>query len=762
MTSRFDYVQAERLQYLALFARSIPQLRSYADRIQSMVERMEMVHPGYGRIPVVYTPRSSPRGRLFADGGIASLPKAFRNWLLPDNTVDIDIKTCAPTILHQLAIKEEIGCPELHLFINDYDKKMQDLNNDKELRNAIFFGYMDKGLPEWAQDLQEELRKIVRVYARKEPALMKLAKHEDESDAKEKKKHVTNIEGRFLSFLYQVHENRYLKELDRVGRKYGFWTLEGSMLMFDGITFVPAGTPFDLDVLITEANRRTNMTLALLQKKLLPIADIDIAVPPKPIIIQHYHKEAAEVLRYLNHGIVKHSGQGVWGRMSDRIWVENITKVQDILIGIAMNTDIRIQTRSGINDFTSKRPQAVETAKAVLINPPLDPNFARDVVYRDHRKLHFENGYWLFTDTAENGVFGRFVPGEFESIERIRRNFPSRIQGDIDFVMEKFVDAIFDNMQPGEKDAFLLAIARAIAGEPDKLIHILVGWRDSGKSAFFMLLERALQKLLARIDAAHFSTAKYSGDPTRSNQWVLNVFRSRITVISEQTNADQKASSMPTLSGEGLKKMQSPKEGVEARDLYTNTSRTVYPMTTAFMLVNDLPSVSPPDALSDHGRVYTLRNRFVTKKKKDANAFNRTYKTKNPCIDQWVDDYAYADALLWILIEAYRPDLTDPTESMVESIQQTLNDDGDELIHKIVEVTANPNDFVEQDYIKALLSDRKTGIRINKFTRILQEMIEKQCKQQGTAVFKPDCRPVVNGAQVRGFKGIKRKFNEMY
>lgn len=785
---RYDLIVREKLQYLAIFANSIPALRNHAKRINRMADKEVD-----GRVLVTYDTKSDPSGRCFANGGLQNIPRAYRNFLLPDEAVDIDIERCAPTILSQIAKKHGFNCRVLNETIADYAVRSKQVGGKLEVLKLLFGGG-GPDLPDWALSLREEMKLLARYiqvhYA--DQWLIAQKKDSEEREAKEKnwkkedRVHNPNIEGIFLSHLFQSKEAAYIADVDKQGRKWGMWG-DCVTYMFDGLLITRRGiSPIDLDLLSFHANATTGLQLKLVEKPITEIVDFDLTKPPTDqFVVRDHHEEAAKIVNFLMRGKAYESMDGRWV-CNDGVWTESVGDCMNAIVNVAQKAKISLLTTDKKGDdhiqpFTCKYSQAEQTAKTALNNLEKHATFARDVVMRDYRRAHFTNGYWQFLEEIdpETGVYGRFVHGDFSCIGRIPYEFPftnaqfgemrKQLVGDamdedgdiegviknavdrINFVSEKILDPIFDNTEEGLGEQFMTGLARAIAGEIDKVLWILVGFRNCGKSMVFQLLYTALGKLYSKIDSAHFVPVK-NQDPGRYSQFVLNIKSSRVCCISESEDGPTGA-----LSGKKLKIFQSLKESATCRSLYVDKERPVYALCTPYMLVNDMPVFVPADAMREHARVITLPNKFVTKDKKEEfkNRMDKTIKIKNPKVEDWVQDRENGKAFLWILLAAYSPNEMEPLQSMTDVIEQATDEGGEDVVEKIVELTNNPDDMVANSEIDAELKRRKCGMRINLFTRTLQVMMDRLGEPKFDVKVKSRKLSTNGKSAVHGLRGIK-------
>jgi hypothetical protein len=779
MNKRYDAVDPGKLQYLAMFSPCFPNTRDFTVRLRKMEARMEIITPSFARVPTEYEFKSNEKGgrRFEKAGGLQCLPKAVRNWLLPtDCAIDIDIQRCASTILYQLG--RQNSPPHVNRFPNtedllaNYPARLQELGNDKEMMNRVFFGAgTGEDFPQWAIGVRHEMRNILApMLSSKYMYLWTLAQTRDTQErlAAEKKWrkadriHHSNIEGSFLSLVYQQLENEYVSRVDKTAQRLGMWD-KHSTLMFDGIlvsrvTVASGGAlqlhlaPPDLDILQADANRATGLDLRLVSKPLEPVAEIDTEKVPERLVIRDHHQEASKVLLTILKDKVFYGEPGYFF-CDNGVWVDSKERTMEYLRRVALQSNIRIETEDGDAPFTSIYKEADQVAKACMAQLPFRPDLSYKIVHADVGKVHFLNGYWQFTTEIQEstGCHGHFVEGRFQCVNRIDRVFPTRDAATMAEVKTRLLDAIFDNSEAGSLDVFMLMLARALAGCRDKWTGILVGLRDSGKSMLMQWVASSIGSLFARLDAAHFYLAKLTGDPSRNNAWALTIRTRRIAVISEA-----KEGKGGIMCGTTIKNAQSGKEGIEVRDFRVNESRPVFPLCTLFLLANDLPQVSPADALCDHSIVITLNNRFWSEARKNASLETRAskrIKIKDPSMEDLASEDRYKNALLWLILEAYKPSEPVPTPGMTEALDMGTVDTEESLIDSLVEITGDSSDFVRQKDLMTQLEQRHSTMSSNKAGRIIDSMME----QQGKKVAKLITRKSDEGGRFYALHGIRLK-----
>lgn len=737
---RYDVMRADRLEYLSVFAKSFASTEVHASTFKDMVRyrEPELIGDNLVRVSTVYRPRRNPTGRLFAEHGLQGVGRHLRSFLFPAGSVDIDIVRCAPTIIHQLAMRNGLSVPHLTSHIVEYDDRLAHFNNDKQLMISILFGAAlpdDMMTPDWFDPLMAEIKTVyynTRLVG-EGPRLHELAVGKG-----------GNIMGTFMAYLYQHYENRYLMAVDDVGQRLGMWNAN-STLMFDGITVQPTVVGVDVEYIQMVANRKTGFNLELIVKPLPAEAEVDISVVPKSIIITECHREAAEVLRYLSRGRVIECHDCVWFCDDSRRWDENTKRAHKFLRRLANNSNMCMRGPKGdISQYTNKVSHADSAANMCMTMLPRDDSFSYNVILRDQHKLHFANGYWDFPR-------GRFVEGLFERVAFIPYEFPEYNEDDVEFVETRFLAPAFDNADSAElRTFFLRSLARALAGDQDKLFFNVLGYRDSSKSVLLKLLTTALgnSDLIKTVDSSNFSAAGVNSDPTRDNAYLIPCQYARVMIISEV-----KTGKAGRLNGKKIKQLQSTKDGISARSLYNDAPRDMYPLVTPFLLSNHTVQTDPPDTLKEHCRIIQLPNRFVSDTIKQQHPWDPKFKKADPQIDRWSTEQRYGAAFLHIILDNYQSTAPDVLPGMMDLVEATIDNCEEEAIMELLDFTGDMTDEVDQRETKDYFKNRDMNMAT--VIRIAQTMLDDVLRRKGRQSFPVHARPRVDGRQIRVLRGVR-------
>lgn len=745
--TRFDIVTSNRLRYLSHFSSATAETKVWGPAFASYCEAsLPTPMNGICKIPIEYELSSDGRYRASTRNynglSIQRMEKKVRSFLVPVNTQDIDVENAAPTVLNQLFKKAGCDTGYLTFFVDNYDDAMTDLrlagfNDDKTkmVKNWMLFGAGEgaDGLPQWVHRIRRELEYGRPAMYEKYPDLYQEAsivdnekreKFEKESRKRDhvgtRRAYTSNLFGIFLAKLYHQHEGKILLALDQAGRDMGIWDQEIAWI-FDGIMVFPS-QPLRDDHLATIQgiiHDKTSLDVKLKLKPLGESLNLDITKFPKPVTLYECtHEKAARIVQMAIEGTYVRDRRSEYV-LRDGMWSRSDDAVKLHLQRVAIDLDIRkivINPKTEeekIVPFTGSNSDLLKTISSLrpLIQDATTDDFAHDVVLGGIGKLAFKDGYYQFSSVKTGDRYGHFIKGgSFNTFCVVGSCFPQRDEDAIEFVFKEIINPMFDNTETGLKELFLTALARALAGCTDKITYILHGPRNSGKSVLFQLLDNALGMYVRTIPSATFTVGDGygSGDSFRQNGFMIDAELARIIKMSELPPSTSRHHKVK-IDGSKIKVFQSMKEGVVARALYMH-QRPYYSVGTGFFLMNDVPEFSPSDSM-DRCHLFELPNEFVSAKEKDEDRFNASKKIANPDIEQWIRMPKYTDAIIHILLDAYRPDPIVPLPSMIECKEDVMTGQGDDQYLSCIEVTMEARDKVSFPDLKIALD--KFGIQDN-------------------------------------------------
>lgn len=746
---RYDVVKSIRLRYLSTFSASFPQTKNWSNYFPSYAERAVDMTNGLSKIEVTY--EQDEFGRYHPSGGesfglaLQCLSRSARNALVSDTTVDIDIVNAAPSVIMSICKIHDVAFHNLDIFCQDYVRCMKELNdmgmeNVKNTKNWMLFGsgapWWD--IPVWVKRINSERDTCVQELKDHYMDIYNKAVEHDEEKMEEHrlktkktkknqdrdKAYVSNINGIFMNYLYQKYEGMVMVKVDEYGRENGMWNDNISWL-HDGIMVHEPTSEMDLEKISDYLFDSIKMNVKLIIKPMTEKMEIDTTNFPKEIAIRNseHHLAAARIAMMALDGQYVLDSSGTDYLLGNyQVWEKHTgPSLNTILLGKVMLMNFKlIKTNKEGEDmeypFSASQPESARIASALksLLRQSVSVTneFAKNVIMKGVYKIKYEDGYYEFLpDKQPSGHYGRFVRDRcFESFTIVRQRFPSRIQEDIDFVMDNIINPIFDNTEDGLKELFLKAVARSLAGSADKITYIIHGPRNSGKSVLFQFLKNAFPEYCSTIPSSHFAVSSHTfggGDSYRGNGFMIEAESARILKMSEMPPDGR---TMKTkMDGSKIKVFQSMKEGIMARGLH-QMQRVYYSLATGFFLMNDVPEFVPLDSM-DKCHLLEFPNEFVSEYEKKEFPYDAYKKIAKQEVEQWVLETKYKNAFMHIIFEAYDPFEIVPLESMLETKKDCSTGQGDMHYLEVLEVTMDKNDKVEFTMIKKALE--KHGCKDN-------------------------------------------------
>lgn len=546
---RYDVVKAKQLNYLRVFGSSIASLRPSIDSFRTWAASGETIGD-FVRMKVTYTKQC---GRMYASGKtLQHMPREVRNFLLPDNAVDIDMVNSAARIISALCARHGIEIYHLNDFVVNYDARMRELEetgsrDPKTEKMYIMFGGSTTGRqewPDWVVMLKQELALVANNLRPHEEELWREAEIADRKEEEELRRkrartgsriHVRNVQGKFLSYVYFKYEWETLAMLDKIGTERGYWS-EEITFMHDGILVNPL-RDFNLQELEMELRQRS-FDQVRLQLKPTDKTSITMEKDSHELIVNAMgmHDEAANMIVHKLNGNAIRSGITKYMKIRG-VWMDDPKLVEEGMVRYVMQSNIKLSrvNSSGvetITGFSSDRRHAKLIATSVLERVEEIPTFGQQLVLGSTHKLAFLDGYWQFGNLPIDGVYGEFIRGgEFPTGAMINMQFPPRIEEDMQFVMNHILLPPFQGLEES-LEILLKAMARALAGCVDKRTYIIVGPRNCGKSVIFQFVAATIGSYCAVLPSS-ILLSRSGSDTFRDNNWIFALEMARICRISE-------------------------------------------------------------------------------------------------------------------------------------------------------------------------------------------------------------------------------------
>ena len=277
----------------------------------------------------------------------------------------------------------------------------------------------------------------------------------------------------------------------------------------------------------------------------------------------------------------------------------------------------------------------------------------------------------------------------------------------LDHVLDKFLLSTL-----GDRDAvagYLAQIARATAGcFDDKTWLVMAGERNSGKGLLQELNARAWGPYVNTVHANSFiltGPSSMATDAAKSMSWALDCEHARQTYTNE-VKCDFARN--VRLDGNIIKALQSGGDPLVARRNFQD-ERTFRIASRLIMNINDMPRVSPDDALAT---MLLFKFPFAFKPPEEITADSPPfYRPRDETIKQdLVNRPEIADAFCWLVFDAFADVMPRPCERVRADTAAYLAEWGDALgrLSAAFRVTGRRDDFVTSRSLKDW-DDRKAA-----------------------------------------------------
>lgn len=720
-----------------------------------------------GNVPIMYKKsKHQKKGRWFANIGRSigcqNLAKEFRHTLFSEEYVDVDAKNCHPTLLEQYCKKNDIPCACL-----------SDYNLNRDAISAEF----EKQFPEgaegrvWGKDettgelkvkktvkshikqmicriinggalhdslkrskafkaLYKEVKNIIKRVNELNPDLVKLAKKSMEASGG-----TYNPEGKTMGVLLCMLENRTIMEAHNYFMKNGFSV---DVLCFDGFQIRKVA-----DKIVTTSHLKkcseyveevTGYRLefaikAMTKGKKLTEEDL------KPYTIKTYviddDREGITILLNEIGDRIKYADRSYYLKRDNmNIYEEDISGGEKYVKNLLVRecTDLYIMKEVTIGDSTELKPYsrnysgASAITKGAITHIKEDQTFKKKLWESNLLKLCFKDGYYCFTDK-------KFKPYDKDTISPIyiKKEFPKKVQSDIDDVYAKILDPIF--RYADVRDKFLNWSARSIAGHWDeKTWSIGTGLRNCGKNILQDLFRLSFEDYTATFNTEEIMVLQTgSGDISKKLGWTIDLEYVRLAFSSEMRVEDANGREQK-IDANIIKSLTGGDERV-GRRLYGHPKK--YTLQTHFMMfMNRMANATDSDCFKTL-EAFTFTTEFidgeVTEELEDINELGEflylpadlTLKSK------YLTQKRVQNAFIHIILESYTETPMKRPSRMYEYKEDIIGsiDELADKINSMFEFTKNMKDYVTIEEANKMLSDRFfNGIHKNTFKLKLKSM----------------------------------------
>ena len=436
------------------------------------------------------------------------------------------------------------------------------------------------------------------------------------------------------------------------------------------------------------------------------------------VIDQSGDLEAAnEFVRRYSDRLVSDQGRVFW-RDDNYLYTDCPKRVKSGIFATIARMRIYYRWNKSLCPYSSSTRHVEACVKQVLAHPGLErPGFVKMLFDSSLGYLAFRNGVYCFKTRM-------LMPYPLENVyftKRINRDFDN-CEPDNDLKVELMNRVIIPTFPDKEiRDYMLNRFARGLAGKIyDKIWHICIGERNSGKGVMCTLLSSAFECFVQTINAENFlSKPSSNGDAAKSQSWLRSLEFTRLAISNEiQLGLGGKG----RVDGNLVKRMASGGDEVEVRTNYQDEVR-IRLQSTLFLCCNDFPPVEPVDAYQTLHSV-DFKTKFVPASEisNRGSSCPLHWKAEDKDIKEWIKQERVIDAFIWILLKAYGDGtINDPPKSVKDFTYQFTEGANRAEVDKVADILK----YNADDKSKVLMEEIKHAIKQANIGKISSQSINK-------------------------------------
>lgn len=436
--------------------------------------------------------------------------------------------------------------------------------------------------------------------------------------------------------------------------------------------------------------------------------------------------EASEILLEEMEGNIVFCNNQIWIKTEcDRIYFNDKEQIENELINRCMNLNIMLGKKDKNYSYSkdlSNCKTIVKTAvnKISTRQQYRNEDFYEKLIINTRDKIFFKNG---FIQMPEMICINDENDNESITPVRIPYILPhslNDIEGET-LVLNKILLPIFGTIE--KVNNYLQHIARGITGHiEDKQYCCLDGLRNSGKGVLTDLNHNTFCCYFGITSANNFLIEKnHTIEDPKKYSWLSQTRWCRLLHTSE-IKFDEEDKNIK-IDGNLIKgKLSSGGDYIEVRDLYQKTIR-IKPLSKLFIMCNDLPPISPPDAIQTMSR-FRMPNKFINSieynNKKTSNTLLKYELEADEKIKDLIFDRNICNAYLYLVLKAYKEHKVNDCNSIVEDTEDLKTDLGDEFsVIKQYFKFGNSNDFILSSDLLKFHSSKHMKLTITKLKSLL-------------------------------------------
>lgn len=687
-------------------------------------------------------------------GSLETLERSVRGSLCHQYYYDIDVVNCHPTIIPQMAKRNyNFDMPYLTKYVanrSHYFKIMKDkYNYDEDETKEIVIRILYNGAcptdvklsADWSEKMIEDFHQIKKEMVTFTNYLIKDSAHTSLLNfLKNSKK--ANLNGSITSWIVQTEERKILESMVQSLTQQGFFV---DVLAYDGCQVrknndnIPSKEIIDtVEQIIKKETSygiklkiKSFTTLSLDEEKSDDVTASDLV--PEDVLIDD--KYACQIfINTMGDDMIKKDGI-IWTyNSSNGLWE---TGDNGVLRAVHSNYDslvLKQKDKDG-NIKIFNYGGSTKNIKQMLHNLDalLSVTVSEFCLQKSKGSLLFTNGYYDMKEKIFHPGFDATCRNKFFT-KRIIRDYKEKQLKYNDVLLDDVNKILFENPYNNNDIGkyYKYVISRAIAGHiEDKTWVSIVGNPDCGKGVISSALKNTFDEYvgLYNPNVLKFNSRDGTDEP-RKLAWYVPLIGSRIA-LGNEVRLDGKS-----LDGNQMKTLSSGGDLIQLRENFTNQS-TIDMVTTFFILVNDMPPITPCDqALKNRLRCIPHTKSFVNKAQEDCNE----YESKgDPLLKDKLMTSDWINAFFWIIMDAYHEPIESPQEVLDESDELFIVEDIKlkTILEERYEFVGGKESYIpSREIIKYLqdegvkLSDTKIGRELRKIGLVsdIKKIDKKVCR----------------------------------
>jgi len=658
-------------------------------------------------------------GRLFCGNSIQSIPKPVRGFVF-SNTTDIDQCRSHPTILKYICKLNNIECPILTYYIDNY---YEIISRFGESGKMLFLCAIN------TETLNKKVKDEFFVKFDKECKMIhkKIVELEQYKDIVDRvysiKTH--NWMGSVINRILCLYENQITQEaLSVVIEK----NIEVASIMFDG--FMIYGNYYNDNDLLQEITDRVNNKFEGLNMKWsykehdttikLP-EDYEIPLSKKEILenkikndefkIADNDLEASNIIYDEIKNIIVYSKSRHYFKQNN-IWITDIKNIKGCLVMYIMNSKIyRVNDKNELINFVQNRKSAVNIYECVMDKAIESKNddWFNNIFNSSLGYILFNNGYYDF----KNSKFINCNDSDFDNsiifMEKI--NYDYDVFDDEEYIDEIKQKLFYDPFGVEVGDYYILNFSRGLAGDCMKRCLFGIGDSNTGKSILTSILKSCADGYIGDFNAVNLVYKKSNNDEAQNLRWVMLLQFKRIIISNElQLGYDIDGNMLKKISNGGL-------DAITARGHGEGETSFKIPF-LPIVFANDINNIKPKDD-AVMNRVKAIHYSKVFVEHEPTNIYELQ---KDENLKDEINTLKFKLAFINILFRSYKSfvdnDYKENEPSGIVKMKQDILGEEESAINILkqdFEITNNEEDFITSEDLQDWLISKKISKTMTKF-----------------------------------------------